>query len=84
MWRAESVKAARDYGVPPGAAGTTGFFEVPGDLPVSTFRMLIGVVGPVAVFSAVTVAAPCVRVTVMPAILIVAERATVPVLAETV
>ena len=83
MWRAGSVKAARDYGVPPGAAGTTGFFEVPGDLPVSTLRMLIGVAGPVAVLSAVTVAA-CVRLTVMPAILIVADRALVPVLAATV
>jgi hypothetical protein len=47
--------------------------------------MLVGTAAIVAVLrAAIPVAAPCVRVTVMPAILIVAERATVPVLAETV
>jgi hypothetical protein len=47
--------------------------------------MLMGVVGPVAVLSVVVpVAAPCVTLTGMPAILIVADRAIVPVLAGTV
>ena len=71
------------YRVPPGAAETTGFFEVPGDLPVSTLRILVGVAPTVAVFTA-PVAAPCVTLIGMPAILIVADRALVPVLAGTV
>jgi len=52
---------------------------------VSTLRMLIGVAGPVAVLNAVSpVAAPCVTLTGMPAMLIEADRALVPALAETV
>ncbi len=46
---------------------------------------MIGVAGPVTMLSAVTpVDAPCVTLIGMPAILIVADRAMVPVLAATV
>ncbi len=52
---------------------------------MSTLRMLIGVAGPVTMLSAVTpVDAPCVTLIGMPAMLIVADRAMVPVLAATV
>jgi hypothetical protein len=77
----------RLYGVPRGAADRSGFFEVPGDLPVSTLRMLIGVAAAVAVLGvviAVAVVAACVTLTGMPAILIVADRELVPVFAGTV
>ena len=54
-------------------------------MPVSTLRMLVGIAPVVPVARAVVpVAAPCVTLTGMPAILIVADRATVPVLAGTV
>jgi hypothetical protein len=95
-----SAISARDYGVPRCAAGRNSFREVPGDLPVSTLRMLIGVAAAVAVLGrvlavavtvlgvviavAIAVAAPCVTLTVIPAILIVDDRALVPVLAGTV
>jgi hypothetical protein len=47
--------------------------------------MLVGIAGPVAVLcNAIPVAAPCVTLIGMPAILIVADRALVPVFAGTV
>ena len=72
------------YGVPRCGAGTAGFLEVPRNLP-TTLRVLIDVAGSVTVLSAVNpVAAPCVTLIGMPAMLIVADRAVVPALAETV